>query len=227
MCVGEGVCVWGGGVGCFVTAGAAPWACLRLWRRQVAVSLFGIGASKKESVVLMVADGRVDRFTGEELPVHTPSTLRSSPPPPHPALSCTFARPEAPPPPDCPRLRVPPRGRRTPRVSTALSHPHFWEAASCIVLHPPPPLNHYHDRVACACDAHARGGPGAWVCASLPLLCSLLHTVRGSVHYCLCCAAFSTRYAKGVEETEDLHYDLRGMSVDAIAGACVRGRVWA
>ena len=41
---------------------------------QAGVSLFGQGASKKESLIVVVANGRVDDATGEELPVHTPCT---------------------------------------------------------------------------------------------------------------------------------------------------------
>ncbi len=44
--------------------------------RQVSVSLFGQGGSKKESLIVVVANGRVDEATGEELPVHIPCTCR-------------------------------------------------------------------------------------------------------------------------------------------------------
>jgi hypothetical protein len=40
------------------------------------VSLFGQGGSKKESLIVVVANGRVDEATGEELPVHIPCTCR-------------------------------------------------------------------------------------------------------------------------------------------------------
>ncbi len=46
---------------------------LSVARSKVNVNVFGMGASKKESVVLVVEDGRVDAVTGEVMPAHTPT----------------------------------------------------------------------------------------------------------------------------------------------------------
>ncbi len=45
---------------------------LSVIHEKVGVSVFGQGASKKESTVIVVANGRTDELTGEELPLHKP-----------------------------------------------------------------------------------------------------------------------------------------------------------
>ena len=45
---------------------------LSVLHEKAAVNVFGQGASKKESLVIVVGNGRLDHVTGEVLPLHTP-----------------------------------------------------------------------------------------------------------------------------------------------------------